>query len=103
MGDYIDKIKVKLPAVISTSTNSFVPRVSTFRDKMISQKKPIDILEMKDLEDNDNNNFGYLGSPTRVKNMFVPEISRTGEILSGSIDKSVDFLLEKIKEWEESK
>lgn len=103
MGDYIDKIKVKLPAVISTSTNSFVPRVSTFRDKMISQKKPIDILEMKDLEDNDNNNFGYLGSPTRVKNMFVPEISRTGEILSGSIDESADFLLEKIKEWEESK
>lgn len=103
MGDHIDKIKVKLPAVISTNSNSFHPRVSSFRDKMMSQKKNIEILEMKDLEDNDNNNFGYLGSPTRVKNMFVPEILRTGKILTGSLDENADFLIEKIKLWEEAK
>lgn len=103
MGDFIDKIKVKLPAVISTDSDSFVPRVSSFKDKMMSQKKEIEILELKDLEDNNKNNFGYPGSPTRVKDMFVPQITRTGEILSQSLDENVDFLLEKIKQWEESK
>ena len=102
MGDFIDKIKVKLPVVISTDGVSFVPRVSSFRDKMISQKKQIVILELKDLEDNDKNNFGYRGSPTRVKDMFVPQISRTGEILSQDLDENVNHLLDKIIEWEES-
>lgn len=103
MGDYIDKIKAKLPAVISTDSESFLPRNSSFRDKMMSQKKTIEILELKDLEDKNINNFGYLGSPTKVKSMFVPQITREGKILSKSIDENVDFILKKIEEWEKIK
>ena len=69
----------------------------------MSQKKEIEILELKDLEDNNRENFGYQGSPTRVKRMFVPQITREGVILSQDLDENTDFLLEKIKQWEESK
>ena len=96
-----DKIKVKLPTVLSIKSGSFNPRISSFRDKMMSQKKAIEILELKDLEDNNKNNFGYQGSPTRVKNMFVPKITRNGQVLSASRSENVDFLLEKLTEWEE--
>ena len=101
MGNYTDKIKVKLPTVLSIKSGSFNPRISSFRDKMMSQKKAIEILELKDLEDNNKNNFGYQGSPTRVKNMFVPKITRNGQVLSASRSENVDFLLEKLTEWEE--
>ncbi len=103
MGDYKDTIKVKLPVVISTDSESFTPRVSSFRDKMLSQKKEIKVLELKDLEDQEKNNFGYQGSPTRVKKMFVPQVERKGQILSETREQNVDFLLEKLMEWERIK
>lgn len=99
MGDYVDTIRVKLPAVLSTDSESFTPRVSSFRDKMMSQNKIIEILQVQDLEDKDENNFGYQGSPTRVKRMLVPHIQRAGDILSGNRDDNSEFLLEKIDQW----
>ena len=101
MGDYTDTIKVKLPAVLSINSESYLPRRSSFRDKMLSQKKQIDILELKDLKDTNKDNYGYPGSATRVKSMFVPKITRQSEMLSGSTCKNTDFILEKFKEWEE--
>lgn len=101
MERYIDKIKVKLPAVLSIDNESFTPRVSSFRDKMMAQKKAIEIVTLNDLEDNDKNNFGYQGSATRVKKMFVPTITRNSEILSNNTSQNVDFLLKKLDEWEE--
>ena len=101
MGSYIDKIKVKLPAVLSIDNESFTPRVSSFRDKMMAQKKTIEILTLDDLVDNDENNFGYKGSPTRVKKMFAPKITRNAKILTNNTSQNVDFLLEKLVEWEE--
>lgn len=101
MGDYIDKIKVELPVVLSIKDESFVPRVSSFRDKIMSQQKTIKILKLKDLDDNDEKNFGYEGSPTKVKKMFLPQITRKGKILAGNRSEKVDILLEKLKEWEE--
>lgn len=102
MGDYVDTIKAKLPVVLSTDSESFIPRVSSFRDKMMSQKKVIEILKLKDLADSDKGNFGYQGSPTRVRKMFVPQIIRKGRILSKSRTENIDFLLEKMEEWEET-
>lgn len=101
MGDYVDKIRVKLPTVLSIDNESFAPRTSTFKDKMMAQKKPIEILELNDLEDTNKKNFGYQGSPTRVKKMFVPRNIRNGEILSGSRSEKVVSILKKLKEWEE--
>lgn len=101
MGDYRDKIQVKLPAVLSINNEFFKPRVSSFRDKMLSQKKVIEIIELKDLEDTKRSNFGYQGSPTRVKKMFVPEKTRQGQILEDNRQENLDFLLEKLKEWDQ--
>lgn len=103
MGDYIDTIKVKLPAVLATDSESFIARVSSFRDKIMSQKKNIEILQLTDLDDQDAGNVGYQGSPTKVKNMFVPQIVRTGEILAQTQEENINFLVEKIREWEEMK
>lgn len=100
MGRYVDKIKVKLPTILSIDNESYIPRVSSFRDKIMAQKKHIEILTMKDLDDNNENNFGYQASPTRVNRMFVPKTFKKGKILSGCTAQNVDFLLEKIRNWE---
>lgn len=101
MKDHLDKIKVKLPAVLSIDNESFAPRVSSFKDKMLSQKKPIEIIELKDLKDTNRENYGYPGSATRVKSMFVPKITRSYEILSGTSSENADIILEKLSDWEE--
>lgn len=101
MGNHLDKIKVKLPAVLSIDNESFNPRVSSFRDKMLAQKKPIEIITLEDLEDKNENNFGYRGSATRVKKMFVPNVIRKGEILNYATLENVDILLDHLTEWEE--
>jgi electron transfer flavoprotein beta subunit len=100
MGNYMDKIRVRLPVVLSIDSNSFNPRVSSFKDKMLAQKKPIEIIKLDDLEENDENNFGYRGSATRVRKMFVPIITRNGEMLNNSTEENVDVLLEHLMEWE---
>lgn len=101
MGRYIGRIRVRFPVILSIDNESFNPRVSSFRDKMMAQKKTIEVLTLKDLEDKNKDNFGYKGSPTKVKKMFVPKITRAGEILSNSTSQNVDLLMKKLKEWEE--
>lgn len=101
MGSYIERIKLRLPAVLSIDNESFTPRISSFRGKILAQKKPINILTLDDLEVKDREKFGYLGSPTRVKRMIVPETNRDGKIISGDTSENVDYLLGKLSEWEE--
>lgn len=103
MGDHIDTIKVRLPAVLATDSESFIPRVSSFRDKIMSQKKEIEILQLADFEDREAGHVGYQGSPTKVKSMFVPEINRAGKIINGTQAENIHFLLEKIKDWKQLK
>ena len=69
--------------------------------KCFLKKKPIEIIELKDLKDTNRENYGYPGSATRVKSMFVPKITRSYEILSGTSSENADIILEKLSDWEE--
>lgn len=99
MGRFEDTIRLDFPCLISVEKDSFTPRISSFRNKIEAQKKLIDIIELKDLEDQDINNYGYQGSPTKVSKIYVPRIVREAEIIQGDKDEVVDELLEKLEDW----
>jgi electron transfer flavoprotein beta subunit len=101
MGRNTEKIKVKLPTILSIDNESFKPRVSSYRDKIMAQKIILKIITKKDIDDNNENNFGYQASPTRVNRIFMPKAFRKGKILSGSTSQNVDLILERISNWEE--
>ncbi|SHI09713.1 electron transfer flavoprotein subunit beta/FixA family protein [Sporanaerobacter acetigenes] len=100
MGSYRETVKMNFPCLISVEKDSFIPRFSSLRNKIEAQKKPINTIELKDLEDKDKNNYGYCGSPTKVSKIYVPEIKRETTILDGETDEVVDKLFLKLDEWE---
>lgn len=100
MGSYRETVKMNFPCLISVEKDSFIPRFSSLRNKIEAQKKPINTIELKDLEDKDTNNYGYCGSPTKVSKIYVPEIKRETDILDGETDEVVDKLFLKLDEWE---
>lgn len=100
MGSYRETVKMNFPCLISVEKDSFIPRFSSLRNKIEAQKKPINTIELKDLEDKDKNNYGYCGSPTKVSKIYVPEIKRETDILDGETDEVMDKLFLKLDEWE---
>lgn len=94
----IQDVKIELPAVISTDANAFPKKISSFRDKMLAQKKEIRVFKLEDLEDNNSYHYGYKASATKVKEMFAPSVNRKCQFLN-DIDFKVfiNKLLEEIK------
>lgn len=99
MDKYEEVVKLYYPCLISVEKDSFVPRMSTYRDKIVAQKKPINIIQLKDLQDKNEEHYGYKGSPTKVNKLYVPKIIRETEIIDGKIEEVADKLWDKICEW----
>ncbi len=100
MDNYIETVKLSIPCLLSVEKDSFVPRMSSFRDKIEAQKKEIKTISLKDLKDKNKDNYGYKGSPTKVKGISVPKIIREAEMINESTDVAIKEILKKLKEWE---
>ena len=83
LGRKIQTVKVTLPCVICTESGFFPKKISSFRDKIDAQNKPIKLLTLADLEDNNPGHYGYKASPTKVRKLFVPRADRLCRLLSG--------------------
>ena len=99
MGSFEETVKLSFPCLISVEKESFVPRMSSFRNKIEAQKKTINTIELKDLEDKDSDNYGYSGSPTKVNKIYVPQIVREAEIINENTDVEIDKIVEKLMDW----
>ena len=100
MDNYEETIKVYLPCLISVEKNSFIPRMSSFRNKIESQKKTINTIKLKNLDDKNKDNYGYKGSPTKVNKLYAPKIIRTPKIINGKQEEIVENLIDKLANWE---
>lgn len=99
IGNIIQKVNISLPAVISTEADVFPKKISSFRDKILSQKKEIKVFSLDDLEDNNQEHYGYRASPTKVKQMFVPNINRKCQIIDNiNFDELIKTLQKDIQE-----
>lgn len=100
MDNYMDTVRLSIPCLLSVEKDSYMPRISSFRDKIEAQKKEIKIITLNNLNDKNSSNYGYKGSPTKVKEITVPKIIRKANILNKSIDDAIDETLKKLEEWE---
>ena len=100
MGNRLETIKLFLPCLLSVEKDSFVPRMSSYRDKIEARKKEIKTITLNDLEDKCSRNYGYRGSPTKVRNIYVPEIVRNSKIIDEPANASVDAILKSLESWE---
>jgi electron transfer flavoprotein beta subunit len=99
MGTYKEVLRLSTPCLVCIEMEAYTPRISSLRNKISSQNKAINELSIGNLKDKDKDNYGYKGSPTKVRKIYVPKVKRESKIIDGDVDKIIDELIEKLNEW----
>lgn len=96
MDETIQTCRIKLPALITVGVEIGQPRLPSFRLKMQTRDKNIDIFTLNDLLDKNEDNYGLNGSPTQVIKIFPPEIRTEKETWEGDSESSTNKLVSKL-------
>lgn len=74
MEESIESQRVPYPCLITVDKGIYTPRLPSYKRKMaVSVNPQIKILGLKDMDDQDEKNYGLSGSPTQVERIFPPE------------------------------
>lgn len=96
MDDGYDVVESTLPVLLTIVKELNVPRLPSLRGKMAAKKAVITRMSMKDLDAEDDN-VGLKGSPTKVKNIFAPQVKGDRRILEGKLEDQIDELIVVLK------
>lgn len=91
------KVKVKLPAVVAVTKEINEPRLPTVSDILKCYKKEVVKWTISDIGA-DPLRVGLDGSPTKVTDIFSPEVKRKREVFEGQVEEAVEWLVEKLHE-----
>ncbi len=91
-------VECKTPLVLSVTKEVNLPRIANVMGIISSENKPLEVVSATDINA-DLYKVGLDNSPTKVKELFIPEIKRKKEILKGGDPEDiVDELLDKLHE-----
>jgi len=90
-------VKVKLPAVLSVVKEINTPRILSVFGIIEASSKKINQWCVSDI-DASIDMIGLEGSPTRVTDVFTPEVKRRCEIFSGPVEEAVGKALRRLHE-----
>jgi electron transfer flavoprotein alpha/beta subunit len=96
MGEGYDIVESSLPVLLTVVKELNQPRLPSLKGKMAAKKAEIKKLGPSDI-DADKNYLGLRGSPTQVKNIFVPEARADRKIFKGKPEEQVDALIKELK------
>jgi len=77
-------VRMQMPCLITVEKGIFEPRLPSFRRKLATKDKPIQVYTFADMPDQDPNHYGLNGSPTQVKRIFPPEPASGNEKWEGT-------------------
>jgi electron transfer flavoprotein beta subunit len=89
-------IETTLPAVITVAKEINVPRLPSLRGIMKSKSAKIETRGIKELGV-DESMVGLAGSSTQVIKVFFPQRVHQAEILSGTLEKQVETLVDRLR------
>ncbi|MFZ5944621.1 MAG: electron transfer flavoprotein subunit beta/FixA family protein [Bacillota bacterium] len=84
------------PLVLALSREINKPRYTSIMGVMKAKKKPLHILSFTELE-LDEKYVGLMGSPTQPGEIFTPEINRQVQMVQGSKEELVQFIIDKLR------
>ncbi len=90
-------VQVELPAVFTVTQDVNTPRTLSFSGIIKSRKKEITTWGLEDL-DLPAESVGLKGSPTIVSKLRYVESKRECQIIEGTLEEKVDFLISKLVE-----
>jgi electron transfer flavoprotein beta subunit len=81
--DQIAVLEILTPCLITVEKDIVSPRLPSYRLKLATRDRKIQMLALKDLEDEQENHYGLKGSPTQVVRIFTPESNSDSQIWEG--------------------
>lgn len=98
MDDGYDVVEAQMPVLLTVVKEINEPRLASLKGKMAAKKAVIPKWGAADIE-GVADNLGLAGSPTKVKNIFAPEMRADREMISGaSADELAGNLMARLKE-----
>lgn len=96
MEDGHDVIEMTLPATITVVKDINTPRLPSLKGKRNARKAKAVVWTADDLE-LDSKTIGLNGSPTRVVNIFSPEVHKEGQKFEGEPEEAVQIIMDTLK------
>ncbi|ABR47044.1 Electron transfer flavoprotein, alpha/beta-subunit-like protein [Alkaliphilus metalliredigens QYMF] len=94
----VELVEVTYPCLITVEKGIFEPRLPSFKRKLATRDKEIQVISIKDFEDQNEKRYGLSGSPTQVERIFPPESNDDQEIWNGSGQELATKMLDKLVE-----
>lgn len=94
----VQTVEVNYPCLITVEKDINQPRLPSFKRKMATKNQAIPIYSFNDFIDQNENNYGINGSPTRVIRIFSPEANNDREMWKDTPGVLVNRLVNKLKE-----
>jgi electron transfer flavoprotein beta subunit len=98
MADSYEIVEVKCPCLITVTKEVNVPRLPSYRRKLLTENQPINVWCMDDCESFDEASCGLKGSPTQVERVFPPESTTEKTVWTGSSEDISKAIYEKLKD-----
>ncbi|MBI5408671.1 MAG: electron transfer flavoprotein subunit beta/FixA family protein [Nitrospirae bacterium] len=96
MDEGYDVVESSTPVLLTVVKELNQPRMPSLKGKMAAKKAGIKKMGKAEIEA-DENNIGLKGSPTRVKNIFAPQVKAERKMLAGSPEEQVNLLMEELR------
>ncbi|MCI6276958.1 MAG: electron transfer flavoprotein subunit beta/FixA family protein [Clostridium sp.] len=94
----LELVDIKFPCLITVDKDIFQPRLPSYKKKLDTKDRKINIISLKDFSDKDEKKYGLNGSPTQVERIFPPESKAHHEIIQGNSDEITKKVVSKLKE-----
>jgi len=94
----IETVRIPCPCLVTVEKGIYEPRLPSFKRKLATADRPIRILTLDDLADNDPMHYGLNGSPTQVQRIFPPENHRSQERWEGDYAELAERLFHRLDE-----
>ncbi|ELC8443257.1 electron transfer flavoprotein subunit beta/FixA family protein [Clostridium perfringens] len=98
MPNTIEVLEVKYPCLLTVDKDIFQPRLPSYKKKIETDEREINVISLSDFEDKDEKKYGLNGSPTQVERIFPPSNNDRHEIWTGDSSDLSEKMEDKLRE-----
>lgn len=84
MPNTLEIAEIKFPCLLTVEKDIFQPRLPSYKRKVSTKGREIQIITLNDFEDQDEKRYGLTGSPTQVERIFPPSVNNDRETWTGT-------------------
>lgn len=96
--NYDEVVEVFYPCLITVEKDANVPRLPSYLRKVEFKNYHIKMVSLKDLKDQNPDNYGLTGSPTQVDEIFPPVKRTEAIVMKGNKEKLAKDMFKILKE-----